>query len=214
MKGLKWNIAQYLELRWWKNYINNKDPEDYLNWKKSYWEKFIKHIPNFTFSKSTLELGGGPAGLYLIKNTVSKYTVVDPLLNSYENELSIFNKTKYPNIEFLNRTVEQLNLGKNYEQIVAINALNHFRNLEESVATIQSHLDPKGKVYVSIDCHNYFFLKKIFQAIPGDLLHPHQYSKKDYENLFLQRGFKILKRVKLKRDFVFEYLLYELELKD
>ena len=40
----RWQVAQFFEIRWWKNYLKGKDVESYLKWKKSYWKDFLSKI--------------------------------------------------------------------------------------------------------------------------------------------------------------------------
>ena len=69
INSLKWNIAQHLELRWWKKYLRNKDADQYLQWKRKYWHAFLKpvaHLIHLDPLKEILDAGCGPAGIFII----------------------------------------------------------------------------------------------------------------------------------------------------
>jgi 2-polyprenyl-6-hydroxyphenyl methylase/3-demethylubiquinone-9 3-methyltransferase len=40
--SLKWKIAQFFEIRWWRNYLSEKSKDEYLAWKRNYWQQFLK----------------------------------------------------------------------------------------------------------------------------------------------------------------------------
>ena len=43
-KTIKWKLAQTIELRWWKNYLGDKNPTEYRAWKKQYWLNLLSGI--------------------------------------------------------------------------------------------------------------------------------------------------------------------------
>ena len=90
---MRWKIAQWFEQRWWKSYLADKNPQDYLDWKKSYWKVFIAKLdlehPN---EKAILDAGCGPAGIF-IHLEGNQVTATDPLIDGYEKHLDHFNKS-------------------------------------------------------------------------------------------------------------------------
>lgn len=66
---------------------------------------------------------------------------------------------------------------------------------------------PGGTLVVSIDAHNYSGFKKLFRLIPGDILHPHQFDLKEYQNMLASRGVEIEKSVLYKKEFFFSYYI-------
>jgi 2-polyprenyl-6-hydroxyphenyl methylase/3-demethylubiquinone-9 3-methyltransferase len=64
---------------------------------------------------------------------------------------------------------------------------------------------PGGDLLLTVDAHNYFLLKKIFQLIPGDILHPHQYSLPDYAQMLQKHRCTIHKTQRLKKGHLFDY---------
>jgi len=106
--SLKWKIAQFAEIRWWKNYLKNQTVEDYLVYKKDYWVKFIDKIPaQYRPNKgdNILDAGCGPAGVFIVMEE-HQVTAVDPLLEQYESNLSHFSRARYPNTQFHTSTLE------------------------------------------------------------------------------------------------------------
>ncbi len=207
MAKLKWKIAQWFELRWWKAYLRDKNKEQYLNWKKNYWNNLLEQITDVVNPKSSLtiaDLGCGPAGIFIAlpdKNV----TAVDPLLDEYENETPFFKKSDYPNAEFVTSTLESFIPDKKFDVVFCLNAINHVSDIERAYDVLTTCANSNGKVVMSIDAHNHAFFKHLFRLIPGDVLHPHQYDLREYELFLEKRGLKILKTVLLKREFFFSH---------
>jgi hypothetical protein len=42
---MKWEIAQFFEIRWWQHYLGQQEVEDYLSRKKNYWEGILSACP-------------------------------------------------------------------------------------------------------------------------------------------------------------------------
>ena len=40
---MKWKLAQFLELIWWKRYLRKKKVSEYVVWKKEYWNNVNKN---------------------------------------------------------------------------------------------------------------------------------------------------------------------------
>lgn len=207
MSELKWKIAQWFELRWWKVYLRDKNKEEYLNWKKSYWSNLLEQIKDVVKleSGSTItDLGCGPAGIFIALPT-NNVTAVDPLLDEYENETPFFRRSDYPNIEFITSTIEGFAPNKKFDVVFCLNAINHVSDIERAYDVLTTCANSNGKVVVSIDAHNYSFFKYLFRLVPGDVLHPHQYDLREYELFLENRGMKVLKTVLLKREFFFSH---------
>lgn len=207
MSKLKWKIAQWFELRWWKAYLRHKDKQQYLSWKKNYWQKLLADVVDILpihKTDSIADLGCGPAGVFiaLLENSV---TAVDPLIDKYESETSFFNKHDYPRIEFIKSTIEGFNPEKKFEVVFCLNAINHVSDIQRAFDVLIGCANPNGKIVMSIDAHNHSFFKHLFRLVPGDVLHPHQYSLREYELFLEKRGLKILKTVLLKREFFFSH---------
>lgn len=204
---IKWKIAQWLENIWWKRYLKDKKPEEYLNWKKNYWQNFLKTInfPLETVAAPCIDIGCGPAGIFTILEN-KKTTALDPLLNKYEQHLEIFSKSKYPKINFIESDFESADFGgEKFKTIFCLNAINHFHNIEYSFKKLEQLLDEEGELVVSIDAHNFSFFKYFFRYIPLDALHPHQYSLEEYQQLLENAGFKIQRSIKTEKHFFFDY---------
>lgn len=207
MSKLKWKIAQWFELRWWKAYLRDKDKEEYLNWKKNYWSSLLEQISDVVKPEDTLsiaDLGCGPAGIF-IALPAANVTAVDPLLDKYESETTFFKRSDYTNVEFARTTIEDFIPKKKFDVVFCMNAINHVSDIERAYDVLTICTNSNGKVVVSIDAHNYSFFKHLFRLVPGDVLHPHQYSLREYELFLEKRGLKILKTVLLKREFFFSH---------
>lgn len=213
-KSIRWKTAQFFEYFWWKNYLHKKDTQNYLVKKKEYWTNLFSKIEeNVTIEPKTkiLDAGCGPSGIYMIFNE-QQVTAVDPLLNRYQ-ELKVFSKDFYPNVEFIKSPLELYVQKEKFELIFCMNVINHVSQIKIAVQNLYDSLKHGGKIVVTVDAHNYNFLKEIFQKIPGDILHPHQLNKEEYINLFENSGLSLLSSIELKQEFIFNHLLFVFEKK-
>lgn len=202
---LRWKIAQWAERRWWRRYLKNKSVDDYLVWKSDYWKNFlIKNKLDQTqiAAGSSIDLGCGPAGIFIL---FPRAVAVDPLLDLYEQDLAHFSKKNYPANKFINSSIEDFSTTENYDTIFCINAINHVADMQKGIANLSQCAHKNSKLVISIDAHNHSFLKKIFQLLPGDILHPHQYNLQEYKNKIEAEGWKITNTLCMDEAFIFNY---------
>lgn len=208
-RKLRWKIAQQAEIRWWKNYLKDKDTEAYLEWKKQYWQNILdelKDVVSIQPNHTILDAGCGPAGIFLNLQHC-KTIAVDPLLDAYETHLHQFKKQAYPTVRFITSQMEDIDLSEKMDIIFCMNAINHVRNLPMSYDKLISLLKPNGILVISIDAHNHNFFKRLFRLLPGDILHPHQYDLGEYEKFLTDRKLKMLKTVCSKKEFFFNHYI-------
>ena len=208
---LRWKLAQYFEKRWWKNYLRNKTVEDYRIWKKEYWKKLLVtglEAGGWKMADDckVLDAGCGPAGVFMVLDK-QQVTAIDPLLNEYENQLHHFKKISYKNVEFIHSPIENFKRENYFDFIFCMNAINHVQNYETALNNLTESLKPSGVFILTIDAHNYSFFKLLFRAIPGDILHPHQYDLNEYKSHLLKRGVEIEKEILLKKEFFFNHYM-------
>ncbi|NCI45574.1 class I SAM-dependent methyltransferase [Sediminibacterium soli] len=206
--GWKWQLAQQLEHRWWQRYLKNKDVEGYLQWKAAYWKDLLQTVAGYVPAQSALSVldaGCGPAGIFMALEN-NKVTALDPLLDKYRS-LAHFRPEKYPWTSFTNLAIESLQETMHYDTIYCINAINHVNDLSRCYDNLVDALKPGGHLIISTDAHRYTALKKIFQWIPGDMLHPVQLDIKEYESLLTGRGLRIVKTILHKREAIFDYYI-------
>ncbi len=206
--AFKWKLAQYLEIRWWKNYQKKLD-DTYLDGKKDYWNRVLDacklEVPK---GKTILDVGCGPSGVYSILEG-NEVEGVDPLIEKYTNEIKFFSPNTFPHVQFHTTPFEDFVAQKQYDEVFCLNAINHFRSLEESIKKLHEVLKPGGTMLVGIDGHRHAFLKKLFQTIHMDLLHPIQFSLDDYVQKFEQAGFVTKNKVTFTTGNIFNYYLVE-----
>lgn len=202
---MKWKIAQFFEIRWWQHYLGQQEVEDYLGRKKAYWEKILSLCP-FSPEPSSriLDAGCGPAGIFTI---LQEYPVdaVDPLIDQYEKTLPHFSRHQYPNTQFFHTTFEEFYPTAAYDFVFCLNAVNHFKNIQFAMEKLGALTAPGQWLALSVDAHKWRGAKHLFRIIPADLLHPHQYDLKEYEQMLETAGFKIFQTEKLKNGYIFDY---------
>ncbi len=205
MSNIRWKIAQWAERIWWKRYLKNKSVEEYLHWKENYWNGFLdkigidkKQIEN----NNIIDLGCGPAGIFMLfKNA----TAVDPLLDKYDKDLAHFSKENYSTNTFTTSSIEDYQPQEKFETLFCINAINHVSDMQKGIAKLIECASDSAQLIISIDAHNHNFLKKIFQLLPGDILHPHQYKLQEYKDKIEAAGWEITQTVEMDRAFIFNY---------
>lgn len=205
--NIKWRIAQYLELLWWKRYLRNKTKAEYLAWKKQYWLSLFQKLSDVVSIKPTdklIDFGCGPAGCFVALSQ-NKVMAVDPLIDKYNQSLSHFAKQDYPNTTFVASTIEDFTATEKADVVLCMNAINHVGDIDKAMNVVCDAVKDGGCLIISIDAHNHNALKWLFKLIPGDMLHPHQYNLAEYKHMLETRNFKITKTLKLKSEWVFDY---------
>lgn len=204
-KSIRWKIAQFLEVKWWKRYLADKDPEAYLLWKKEYWTQLLHELNGLQLLKGQkiLDAGCGPAGIFIALDEYS-VTAIDPLLNQYQ-QLEHFQPQRYPFVHFENQAIEQLQFTSDFDVVFCLNAINHVSDIHLAYDQISNAVKKGGFLVVSIDAHRSNVLKNIFKTLPGDVLHPHQYNLKEYEKFLTDRGFQLKQTLLKTPGNIFDY---------
>lgn len=201
----RWKIAQAAEIKWWTSYLKDKDPAMYLEKKRQYWWRILTELDfPLVEGEQILDAGCGPAGIFLILQ--DQYVdAIDPLLPKYEIQIPYFVKNKFPWVTFYTLALEQLTSKQSYDKIFCLNVINHVANLHLSIRQLIQATKSGGDLLITVDAHNYTFLKKIFQIFPGDILHPHQYSLLEYQKFLHHQSCFIHKTQNLKNGYIFDY---------
>jgi 2-polyprenyl-3-methyl-5-hydroxy-6-metoxy-1,4-benzoquinol methylase len=208
-KTLKWQVAQQAEIRWWKNYLREKDVPDYLQKKKAYWKKIWDLLAadlQLNAGDSVLDAGCGPAGIFMILDNFET-DAEDPLLDHYDEKLDHFKKAWYPNVNFFSVPFEKFQNEKLYDAVFCMNAINHVADLKMCFDKLIEFTKPGKNLIITIDAHNYSFFKNLFRIIPGDILHPHQFDLNEYKKMLSERNCTIEKTIPLKHEFFFDHYL-------
>ncbi|MEM9917182.1 MAG: class I SAM-dependent methyltransferase [Bacteroidota bacterium] len=205
--NLRWKIAQAAEIRWWQRYLRKRPKADYLLWKRQYWQNMLqKAAVELQPGDAVLDAGCGPAGIFLVLQQ-QKVDAVDPLLEEYAQKLPHFSKSDYPYVQFHACPLEDFQPTTQYQQIFCLNAINHVAALDQCLDGLVDCLAPGGQLFLSIDAHNHPFFKRLFRWIPGDILHPHQYDQKEYEEMLTNRGLHLSSALLFDEGFFFNYYL-------
>lgn len=204
---LRWRIAQWLEIRWWRNYLRKQNVTAYAQQKRNYWQRLLAALKlSFTDQQTMLDAGCGPAGIFMILQD-HQVDAVDPLLDQYEQQLIHFAPLDYPWVQFYTSSIEAYSIEKRYDTTFCLNAINHVANWNQGLDKISDLTKPDGTLVVGIDVHRYPFLKFLFRLLPGDVLHPHQHDREDYRKALNSRGWQITKELTWKKGLIFDYWL-------
>lgn len=216
MSQWRWKIAQSFEILWWKRYLKDKPKEAYLQWKMQYWRNFLHdiqlgHLLDISKSqKYILDAGCGPAGIFTVLDNHSVIGL-DPLMEAYTKNVSQFVMGDYKYTEFLNQSIESFEGFSLFDYIFCLNAINHVENLKKAVEVLVKSTKDDGTLIISVDAHRSKILQRIFAALPGDILHPHQYTLEQYQSLFKSQGIEVSHVVLKKREPIFDYYVLVLK---
>lgn len=202
-------MAQYFEIKWWRSYIKGKDKADYLRKKDIYWRQMTGTCADVLQIKDTdsiIDLGCGPAGIYMIYNRNS-ITAVDPLIDKYEADIPVFSPADYPNVRFVKSTIEEYQDKQTYDVVFCMNAINHVSDIDVAFSRLSALAHTGSTIIVTIDAHTNSLMKAIFRIGPGDILHPHQYDKQEYTNFLEKNNCEVIKTVQLEKGLVFDHYL-------
>ncbi len=203
--NLKWKLAQYFELWWWRRYLGRQEVETYLSNKKQYWRKILLECPfELKEGQKVLDAGCGPAGIFIVLDQ-QRVDALDPLIDDYDGQLSHFSKKNHPNVHFIRQSLEEFVSEPAYDLVFCLNAINHVRDLQLATKRFAEATKKDGRLALSVDTHKWKALKWLFRLIPADVLHPHQQNLKDYIQLLQDHEFDIIKTQKLKTGLIFDY---------
>ena len=213
---LRWRFAQFFELLWWKNYLSKRDKTAYLDWKKAYWKAFLKHSGGVLPAPGALVLdaGCGPAGIFVLLHERYRVDALDPLIDRYQASLDHFDPGDYPGVRFLTGALETFVPDRQYDLVCCLNAINHVADLHRSLQNLLGCIRPGGTLLLSVDAHRNRWLKRLFQWLPGDILHPQQFDLSDYQQLIRQHGGTVLRTVLIRESPIFNYCLLVVALSD
>lgn len=206
--NLKWKLAQKLEYQWWIQYLKKKNPSEYLDKKIQYWNKILGAIEDVVAIQPTdtiLDAGCGPAGIFIALHN-NKVEAIDPLLSKYVN-LPVFKPSNFEWTNFRNIPIESLEDKEKYDVVFCLNAINHVNDINLCCKNLVDSLKPNGFLIMSTDAHRHPILKKIFQLLPGDMLHPIQLDINEYTAFFEKNQMQLVKKILYKRESIFDYYI-------
>lgn len=203
----RWKIAQFFEALWWWLYLSGKSEEDYLNWKKSYWQAFLKkNRIAVNDGDRIIEIGSGPAGIFMMF-PCHEVTAIEPLLPKYKKLMSHFGNDNLRHVNFVEAPFEQYLPGSTFDKVFCLNVINHVGDLLVCMRKLYELVEVGGQLFISVDAHRWSFLKNIFRRIPWDILHPHQHALTDYQLMLTHQGFTIERVEPIHSAWIFDYYL-------
>ncbi len=202
---IRWRLAQFLEFRWWQRYLSDRSPEDYLERKQEYWARVLRELKlPVRPEERVLDAGCGPAGIFIHLHRTQHVTALDPLLSSYDR-LPVFNRSDYPNVEFIEGRLEMAGGLPPFDTVYCFNAVNHVADWEKCLDVLTRLTKPGGRLILSSDVHRHGWLQPLFHTLPGDLLHPQQHTATAYTEALKKRGWEVECEVLMRSELIFNY---------
>lgn len=210
-KRIKWQLAQFLEIRWWQWYLRKKDKQAYLYAKATYWQRVLDQLGlDVPAGARVLDAGCGPAGIFMVLPQ-AQVLAIDPLLAAYAEKLPHFAPEEYPWVQFITTSLEDFTARESFDLVFCLNAINHVDDLAKGIGILAQVTASGQSLLISIDAHRWWALKWLFRMLPGDALHPHQHSLSDYLAMLQAAGFCLSQKIRLKPGLVFDYWILQLE---
>lgn len=193
VKNRKWLIAQKTEkMHWSALWETNKFDNELIKSEiikhtfliKNFEKIFKTDISKIVKNKSILDVGCGPASyIARMKEPKNKYGV-DPL--EYPNW--VYREYKKNQFTVYKSTFEDFKSKIKFDVILFYNALQHFRNLNETANNALDKLSKDGQVLLIEYLH-----------IPTDKAHIQYLTKKLLDETFSSSGFVVRSKTKLIR---------------
>lgn len=138
---------------------------------------------------------------------MNKVIAVDPLIDEYEKQTGVFQKSDYPNTTFVETPIEEFNPAGNskFDIVFCMNAINHVHDIVKGFDKLREICADNGAIVISVDAHNINFFKYLFRLVPADILHPHQYDLTEYEKLLNANGWETTGIYLMKQSFLFDH---------
>lgn len=95
-----------------------------------------------------------------------------------------------------------------FDVVFCINAINHVQDIRSCLHNLWYCLKPGGLCIMTADTHKYHLLRTGMQNIPIDVLHPYQYTCKDYEHIFIDSCWEIAHSLVMKKGYLFDYRVW------
>lgn len=132
-------------------------------------------------------------------------TAIDPLLDTYGHWLEHFKPASYPWATFRNLPLELFKTREPFDVVFCMNALNHVADIHLATEKLVAATKPSGWIVMTLDAHNYPAMQKLFEIVPGDILHPHQYTLEGYLQLFNLHGLQLQGNLNLRPGRLFKH---------
>ncbi len=126
-----------------------------------------------------------------------------------KNDLKISRK-RYPNLDFRYMNAEKLKFKKNtFDEIYALDVLEHVDNLNKVLNEITRVLKPGGKFIINIPYHkSERWLLKVRPTFHKEIHHVRIFGEKELESILKKKKYKLLK--KERKEFLQHIELYVL----
>lgn len=147
--------------------------------------------------KKILEIGSGQGfnSFFLSKNN----NVVG--IDMSKKDIAI-SKKRYPQVEFFYMNAEKLKFKNNsFDEVYAMDILEHVNNLEKTIKEIYRVLRVKGRLIINIPYYkSEYWLLKIRPTFHKEIHHVRVFQENELDKLLKKKKFKLIK--KEKRDFL------------
>lgn len=183
-----WQQAQSEELNCWVQISHKLDSPQYIEYKKVYWQRILAkagQTPEDLVTKSVIEVGAGPSGIFLLFPHKSDFTSLDPLNASYL-ELA---PHLYHQQTIVTSPLEKYTPTRSFDLVFAINCIDHSDDIDLFVEKLAALCGEAGKAVVAVNCHQNRWSEWIWQRFQAVLEphHPYHFTEANYATLLSSR---------------------------
>lgn len=158
--------------------------------------------------RRVLDAGCGPAGVFCYLHEKEQVTAIDPLLDHYEADLAVFQRSAYPNVTFRRTRLEDYRSAAPFTAIYCFNAINHVADWDAALDALTAAATTGTRLLLTSDVHRHRWLLPVFRALPGDALHPQQHAAAAYRTALTDRGWRIEREEVLRTEAIFAYVAW------
>lgn len=187
-----WQQAQSEELNCWVQISHKLDNDLYIARKKAYWQRILAKArlsPERLATKSVLEVGAGPSGIFLLFPEKADFVSLDPLNNQYTQLAPHL----YHQQTVVTGPLETFATERQFDVVLAINCIDHSEAIDLFIQKLAAVCDGAGTAVLAVNCHQTRWGEWIWQHFQSILEphHPYHFTEANYTRLLLPH-FQIL----------------------
>lgn len=197
-----WQQAQSEELNCWVQISHKLDSDLYIARKKAYWQRILAKAglsPASLATKSVIEVGAGPSGIFLLFPEKADFVSLDPLNDQYTQLAPHL----YHQQTVIAGPLETFPADRQFDVVLAINCIDHSEDIDLFIQKLAALCAEGGTAVLAVNCHQNRWSEWIWQRFQTILEphHPYHFTEANYARL-LRPYFHILRVEDIEADII------------